>query len=106
MRRRVSVRRSGFCASMAATGERDLATRSGLAVFLAMMTGLEMLDLMSRLYPICRSITGDGVRETLRLIQELIPVEVREVPSGTQVFDWVVPKEWNIQDAWIKNAAG
>ena len=65
-----------------------------------------MLELMTRLYPICRSITGEGVRETLRIMQEQIPLEIREVPTGTQVFDWSVPKEWNIRDAWIKNAAG
>ena len=68
--------------------------------------GAEMHDLVKRLYPICRSITGDGVRETLRIIQEHIPVELREVPSGTKAFDWTVPKEWNIRDAWIKNSAG
>ena len=58
------------------------------------------------LYPICRSITGDGVRETLRLIGERVPIEVHEVPSGTEVLDWTVPFEWNIRDAWVKNAAG
>jgi aminopeptidase-like protein len=68
--------------------------------------GAEMHALITRLYPICRSITGEGVRETLRIIQEQIPVEPREVPSGTKVFDWTVPKEWNIRDAWIKNRAG
>lgn len=68
--------------------------------------GREMIDLVSRLYPICRSITGDGVRETLRILQEFIPLEMREIPSGTQVFDWTVPNEWNIKDAWIKNARG
>ncbi|MEO7725130.1 MAG: DUF4910 domain-containing protein [Chthoniobacterales bacterium] len=68
--------------------------------------GTTMHDLITRLYPICRSITGDGVRETLRLVQEQIPIEVHEVPSGTKVFDWTVPKEWNIRDAWIKNSAG
>lgn len=69
-------------------------------------TGAEMHELVTRLYPICRSITGDGVRETLRIIQEHIPVEVTEVPSGAKAFDWTVPKEWNIRDAWIKNSAG
>ncbi len=62
--------------------------------------------LIARLYPICRSITGDGVRETLRIIREQVPIEWREVPTGTKVFDWTVPKEWNIRDAWIKDAAG
>jgi aminopeptidase-like protein len=68
--------------------------------------GQEMRALIARLYPICRSITGNGVRETLALIREQIPIEVREVASGTKVFDWTVPREWNIRDAWIKNAAG
>ena len=68
--------------------------------------GSEMHALITRLYPICRSITGNGVRETLRIIQKQIPIEIQEVPSGTKVFDWNVPREWNIRDAWIKNAAG
>lgn len=58
------------------------------------------------LYPICRSITGDGVRETLRRIGERIPIEVHEVPSGTPVLDWTVPNEWNIDEAWVENASG
>ncbi len=58
------------------------------------------------LYPICRSITGNGVRETLGILQRLIPMEIREVPTGTPVFDWTVPQEWNIRDAYVKNAAG
>ena len=65
-----------------------------------------MIDLIAEAYPICRSITGDGVRRTLRMIQERIPLEIREVPTGTQVFDWTVPKEWNIRDAWIKDPSG
>ena len=60
----------------------------------------------SQLYPICRSITGGGVRETLRLIGARVPLAVREVPSGSQVFDWQVPPEWNIEDAWIEDADG
>lgn len=68
--------------------------------------GKEMYNLMKRLYPICRSITGNGVRETLNIIKEYIPVKMYEVPSGTRVFDWTVPKEWNIKDAYIKNSKG
>lgn len=68
--------------------------------------GREMHRLMATLYPICRSITGNGVRETLAAIKQLIPLEVREVPSGTRVFDWTVPKEWNIRDAYIKDERG
>lgn len=66
----------------------------------------EMHGLVAELYPICRSITGNGVRETLRRIQAHIPLTIHEVPSGTQVFDWTVPKEWNIRDAYIKDPAG
>lgn len=65
-----------------------------------------MIDFIAAAYPICRSITGDCVRRTLRMIQERIPLEIREVPTGTQVFDWTVPKEWNIRDAWIKDPSG
>ena len=68
--------------------------------------GTEMYQLMEKLYPICRSITGDGVRETLQILAKHIPLHVHEIPSGTQAFDWVVPKEWNIRDAYIKNARG
>jgi aminopeptidase-like protein len=65
-----------------------------------------MYDLVSKLYPICRSITGDGVRQTLMILQRHIPLMVHEVPSDTKVFDWTVPKEWNIRDAYIKNSKG
>jgi aminopeptidase-like protein len=61
---------------------------------------------ISELYPICRSITGNGVRQTLNLMLEHIPLTICEVPSGLQVFDWTVPLEWNIRDAYIKNSAG
>ncbi|HEY1648218.1 MAG TPA: DUF4910 domain-containing protein [Terracidiphilus sp.] len=60
----------------------------------------------SELYPICRSITGDGIRQTLTKIQEKIPLAMTEVASGTAVFDWTVPKEWNIRDAYVKDACG
>jgi aminopeptidase-like protein len=63
--------------------------------------GTELHELVARLFPICRSITGDGVRETLTILRERIPLEVHEVPTGTRVFDWTVPKEWNIRDAYV-----
>ena len=68
--------------------------------------GSEMYELMEKLYPICRSITGNGVRETLNIISDYIPLEIHEIPTGTKVFDWIVPKEWNIKDAYIKNSKG
>jgi aminopeptidase-like protein len=71
-----------------------------------MSAGEEMRRFIADAYPICRSLTGDGVRRTLAMIRERIPLEVREVPSGTPVFDWTVPREWNIRDAWIKDPAG
>ena len=66
----------------------------------------EMYQLISNLYPICRSSTGNGVRHTLHVIQQYIPLIIHEVSSGTHVFDWIVPKEWNIRDAYVKNAKG
>jgi len=68
--------------------------------------GKEMLNLIVELYPICRSITGEGVRETLRAIRKRIPLEIHEVPSGTKVFDWTVPLEWNVTDAYVMNREG
>ena len=68
--------------------------------------GHEMHRLVAELYPICRSITGNGVRETLRLVQKHISLAIHEVPTGTPVFDWTVPKEWNVADAWVKNGRG
>jgi aminopeptidase-like protein len=65
-----------------------------------------MHELASRLYPVPRSLTGDGVRETLGVLGERVPLEVHEVPSGTRVFDWTVPKEWNLRAAWIKDPEG
>jgi aminopeptidase-like protein len=63
--------------------------------------GERLLAFMQELFPICRSITGDGVRETLAAVGQRIPLEVHEVPSGTEVLDWMVPDEWNVRDAYI-----
>jgi aminopeptidase-like protein len=77
-----------------------------VAFFMNEDPGSVMHAFIARLFPICRSITGDGVRETLRLVQERIPIALQEVPTGTEVFDWSVPKEWNIRDAWVKDSSG
>lgn len=70
--------------------------------------GMRMYALVEELYPICRSITGDGVRETLARIERQLPAPMvrTEVASGTPVLDWTVPREWNIRDAWIADASG
>ena len=65
-----------------------------------------MHKLMTELFPICRSITGNGVRETLKKIQTHIPLKITEVPSGTKAFDWIIPKEWNILDAYVIDPKG
>ena len=70
------------------------------------MNGAEMHALATDLYPLCRSITGEGLRETLRRLQKHVPLEIHEVKSGTQVLDWTVPKEWNIRDAYVADAKG
>lgn len=68
--------------------------------------GEEIFSLAAEIYPICRSITGDGVRETLKHLERHIDLAIREVATGTKVFDWIVPREWNVRDAFIKDAAG
>jgi len=69
-------------------------------------SGKELHRLATELYPICRSITGDGIRRTLGVIGDRISLQISEAPTGTHVFDWTVPKEWNIRDAYIKDATG
>jgi len=68
--------------------------------------GQEMHRLAAELFPICRSLTGNGVRETLRILQRHIPLTVHEVPCGTRVFDWTIPQEWNIRDAYVQDERG
>ena len=65
-----------------------------------------MYEFMADVFPICRSITGAGLRETLDRIGKIVPLELTEVPTGTPVFDWIVPREWNIRDAWVADANG
>ena len=68
--------------------------------------GAVLYQTVSELYPICRSITGNGLRKSLKSLNQFVPLSLHEVPTGTQVFDWTVPKEWNVQDAYIKNSKG
>jgi aminopeptidase-like protein len=68
--------------------------------------GEDIHALAAAIYPICRSITGDGVRETLGMLRRHIDLEVHEVPTGMRAFDWTVPREWNLRDAYVKDAVG
>jgi aminopeptidase-like protein len=75
-------------------------------VLLSDNIGQAVHALAAEIYPICRSITGNGVRETLRLLGRHVGIEVHEVPTGTRAFDWTVPREWNIRDAYIRDGRG
>jgi len=66
----------------------------------------KVYEIASALFPFCRSITGDGLRNSLRTLQKYVALALHEVPTGTQVFDWTIPKEWNIRDAFIKDSNG
>jgi aminopeptidase-like protein len=69
-------------------------------------SGNEMIGFIREMFPLCRSITGNGTRETLKLISCHIPLQIHEVPTGTKVLDWEIPKEWNIKDAYVKDSSG
>ena len=68
--------------------------------------GQKLYEFTEKMYPVCRSITGQGVRDTLEMIREKVPIEIHQVPTGSRVYDWQVPREWNIKDAYIKNSKG
>ncbi len=85
---------------------QSLIERDIQSTFITTDIAQQIYQLITELYPICRSITGNGFRETLKIIQQHIPLSIKEVPTGTEVFDWIVPKEWNIKDAYIKNSQG
>ncbi len=69
-------------------------------------SALEIEQYFDRLWPICRSISGDGLRTSFQILQELIPLELKEYATGQKVFDWEIPKEWNITDAYIITPSG
>ena len=69
--------------------------------------GRKLHNFIRKLFPIRRSLTGDGTRETLKLIQEVLPdLEIHEVAAGQDVFDWTVPPEWNITEGWLEDPSG
>src|SRR5262249_38883609 len=68
--------------------------------------GTIMLHLAEELFPICRSITGNGVRHSLQILNRYIPLQITEVPSGSAALDWTVPREWNIRQAYIAKLDG
>jgi aminopeptidase-like protein len=80
--------------------------RDAIAAVDAASAGRDMYDLIAELYPICRSITGEGFRSTLATLARHLDLAIHEVPSGTRVFDWTVPREWNITDAYVQTSAG
>ena len=79
---------------------------SSLENYVQPLDKIEIYSLMEELFPICRSITGDGVRKSLKILKKIISLNIFEVRTGTTVFDWKVPNEWNIKDAYIKDESG
>ncbi len=81
-------------------------TTQNVLEFNSEQAGNEAYSLMQKLFPLCRSITGKAFRESLQVLKSFFPLTMHEIPSGSEVFDWTVPKEWNIRDAYIKNSSG
>ncbi|MCI4346977.1 MAG: DUF4910 domain-containing protein, partial [Thermoplasmata archaeon] len=88
------------------TADVDLRGALERALPTGALLGQEAIELAGQLFPLPRSITGDGVRETLRVVADRVPLEIFEVPSGTRVLDWTVPPEWNVREAFIADETG
>lgn len=88
--------------------ERAVCSTPGqlLSELTADAAGRRMYALIAELYPLCRSITGDGVRKSHEILRRVVPLRSYEVPTGTEVFDWTIPNEWNIRDAYLKDPSG
>ena len=71
-----------------------------------MMDGNDLFSVVEELFPQMRSITGEGIRDSLSRLSEVAPLTVHEVPTGTQVLDWVVPQEWRFNEAFIESPTG
>lgn len=68
--------------------------------------GTQIFELATRLFPLCRSLAGDGVQATLEIINEYLPLQIHAIPTGTQIYDWKAPHEWTVHDAFIRDDAG
>lgn len=86
--------------------EEDILYNNSLNIAQYDINKLKIQKLKEKLYPICRSITGNGLRESLSIINEEVPLNILEIPTGTKAFDWEVPREWNIKDAYVKGKDG
>ena len=86
--------------------EKDIKENDSLNIAEYDKNKLKIYKLKEQLFPICRSITGNGLRESLKIISKEIPLNILEIPTGTKAFDWEVPKEWNIKDAYVKDLKG